>query len=74
LVVDVPAVILDNANGAQADFLCDKQLHAFIICNAPISHPFYLPALTSRNQWMKDFGYAYGSKAPKGIAVMGVSP
>lgn len=82
-VVELPIALLSTFNqtqisliehlGTQA-FKQGKKLHSFVKLTAPAGHPFHSKATISHNQWLKDFGYSYVKKEPKGIAVVEVRP
>lgn len=82
-VVDVPAYITDNPTMAQKALLnkladlafCKvEKLHSFVMLDAPVVHKDYALSQTLHARWKKDFGFAYVSKEPKGIAVLAVTP
>jgi hypothetical protein len=82
-VVDVPAHITDAPTAAQK-ILLDKlasfafckveKLHSFVMLDASIVHREYALSQKLHARWKKDFGFAYVSKEPKGIAVVAVKP
>lgn len=82
-VVDVPADQYDNLTQAQGDilnklvgqeFYQDKHLHSYLMLKAPLGHNLFHLSRDGHARWERDFGYAYVSKEPKGIAVVGVTP
>jgi hypothetical protein len=83
LVVDVRVDRLKVADTAQADLLqklhdlayrTSRNLHSFVIFNAPFGHKSHPDSMRVHNQWAQDFGFAFVSKQPKGIAVVEVAP
>lgn len=83
LVVDVPASITDNPTPAQSallaaldgqNFKISKHLDSYVMVTAPLGHTLYPVSQISHEQWKKDFGHAYVSRVPKGIAVLEVRP
>lgn len=82
-VVDVPAGQYDKLTFAQESILSDlsarkfkedKHLHSFVMFNAPMGHSLFPLSRESHERWKRDFGFAYVSRIPKGIAVIGVEP
>ena len=73
---------LNNATQTQKDFLQKltaqafkpQKLHSFIMFHAPVTDAQHSEGERLHNQWMKDFGFSYEGRAPKGIAVLEVSP
>jgi hypothetical protein len=51
-----------------------RHLHGFVKVTAPEGHPFRAKAELQQHQWLRDFGFAYVSKEPKGIAIIGAAP
>lgn len=83
LVVNIGASISDNPTQEQreiiekiadAAFYCDKNLDSYVMVNAPVGHKDNSLSRDLHRQWENDFGYAYVSREPKGIAVVGVAP
>jgi hypothetical protein len=82
-VVDVPAHVADNPTPAQKALLNELgnlafcktgKLHSFLMLNAPLVHKYYALSQRLHEQWKRDFGFAYVSREPKGIAVVTVKP
>lgn len=82
-VVDLPVHIADSPNPAQRAFLnqlgsrafCKaEKLHSFLMFDAPAIHAKFAISERLHAQWKRDFGFAYVSKEPKGIAVLAVQP
>jgi len=85
-VIDVPISILSNLTPTQKALIekitirdntglrKTKNLHGFVMFNAPAHHPNHIAGVLAQAQWQKDFGFSYIKKLPKGIAVMEVSP
>lgn len=84
LVVDVPFDALNAATVPQRAFLAElsahafrdapKKLHTFLICSAPFGHIAAPRAAVLRDQWIKDFGFSFRKRIPKGIALLDVVP
>jgi len=82
LLVDIPIEVLDHADTSQSEFiekLVDKffktsgRLESFVMFSAPTGHASHVASEQARRQWAKDWGFAYVSKEPKGIAVIEVT-
>lgn len=84
LVVDVPFDALNAATPQQQAFLTElsahafrdapKKLHTFLIYSAPFGHVAAPRAAVLREQWVKDFGFSFRKRIPKGIALLDVVP
>ena len=84
LVVDVQFEALNAATFAQRAFLNElskhafrdapKKLHTFVIYSAPIGHLAAPRAAELREQWIRDFGFSFRKREPKGIALLDVVP
>lgn len=83
LIVDIPIEFVDTATPDQlsliqnlSDQLYKKsdKLHSFVMFKAPASHVAHADMMRAHQQWERDFGHAYVSREPKGIALVEVSP
>ena len=83
IVVEIDMATLHSPNAAQMAlisaidkqaFYCNEKLDTYIIPNAPVAHNMYPVAQLARAQWGRDFGHAFVSGDPKGIAVLEISP
>jgi len=79
-VVDIPIHIFDNPTPAQREIIqqigqqafCNIHLDSYVMPSAPLGHINFAASNHVRDQWKRDFGEAFVSKTPKGIAVIGV--
>lgn len=84
VVVDVAFDALNAATPLQRAFLGElsahafrdapKKLHTFLIFSAPFGHVAAPRAAVLRDQWIKDFGFSFRKRTPKGIALLDVVP
>lgn len=83
-VLMVEADVLNALNYEQLEFvdsLAEQEfygeplkLHSFIAFTAPNGHPMAKQASVLHARWVRDFGYSYHKKTPKGIVLLEVRP
>lgn len=80
-VLDVAIHVIENATPAQEallnkisklGFKAVENLHSFLMFTAPAIHLQYAEGKLLHDQWVRDFGYSYVKRTPKGIAVLEV--
>jgi hypothetical protein len=80
-IVDIPIESWNSATPEQEAFidnLSDQlyrksdNLHSFVMFKTPAGHAMHADMTRVHLQWEKDFGFAYISKQPKGIALIEV--
>ena len=84
LVADFEIKVLENLASDQQVFvenLADfkyrddpMKLHTFVMFRAPLGHPARMQAEALERQWIRDFGYSFVNKTPKGIVLLEVVP
>ncbi len=83
LVVDIPIDFVTTATPEQLSLIENlteqlyrksDNLHSFVMFKTPIGHAMHVDMLRVHKQWERDFGFAYTSKEPKGIALVEVTP
>jgi hypothetical protein len=82
-VVDIPIEVMDAATPEQMTLIENlsarlykksDNLHSFVMFTTPVGHAMHADMTRVHLQWEKDFGFAYVSKEPKGIALVEVTP
>ncbi|WP_050587392.1 hypothetical protein [Mesorhizobium sp. LSJC269B00] len=81
-VLDFDVDAINNPAPSQVPFLRElanqafkpQKLHSFIMFHAPTAHGQHAEGERLHDQWVKDFGFSYVAREPKGIAVLEVIP
>lgn len=80
LVIEIDSDRINSASQRAQEFLSKlgrqelhgsgRKLHTFLMFSAPPGHPDRQNYLSLKKQWREDFGRAFVSKEPKGIAIL----
>lgn len=82
-ILDIPVSAMDKATPEQAQFIQNiagqlyrksDNLHSFVMFKTPLGHAMHADMAVAHNQWENDFGHAFTSREPKGIALIEVMP